>query len=995
MCMQKLLRAACPSCGSITVRQHHTSKSTSYGTTLNLPITSFPLRPKHAETNIASKHQDLYNWQKNRVNDYGPTKEHSHARQFVVHDGPPYANGDLHIGHALNKILKDIIVRRKVIEGFIVKWTPGWDCHGLPIEIKALQLQQKEKEASTILAALQSSVSISPCAIRDMARKLAEETVVAQSAQFQQMALCADWKAPYRTMDRAYEVAQLEVFATMVDKELIYRADKPVFWSPSSRTALAEAELEYSEDHISHSVYVAYPLTSTLCHLDDVYLLIWTTTPWTLPANRAIAVNPDMSYSVLTSATDGRKFVVASELVDETIKTIPMLSKLQGIRLCGHNLSGLKYTDIFPGGEKEPRPVLMAEYVSSESGTGLVHNAPGHGQEDYLLCRSQTPPILPFSPVDAAGCYTAQVGHDSLVGLDVQIDGSKRIIELLIATGTLLAVKRYKHKYPYDWRTKKPIIVRSTPQFFADLTTIKAAAVCTLDNVRTVPVSGKSRLRSYVQGRDEWCISRQRSWGVPIPALYNAAGEVLMSRDSIAHIISVFREEGTDAWFQADENTDSWRKWVTPAQQVRGKWTRCQETLDVWFDSGCSWTTLEEQGEAVVADLYLEGSDQHRGWFQSSLLTSVATRNLAPYRTVLTHGFVLDNKGRKMSKSIGNVMDPLLIVRGRKASEPISIDSEVTDTKLRKRLERLSREEATEVKALGADTLRLWVASADYTSDVSISNAILSHVSESVRKFRSTLRYLIGNLQDYDPTKPFVIDEFRAIDSYALEVSARFFDTSNRCFDEYSFNKVVTTLNQYTNTHLSAFYFDTLKDRLYADLKTGSSRLSAQKTLFSILQDYVLILAPICPLLVDEAWSHLPKSLTGGAPHIYASNWYSTRTRSADTQDREDLSSQWRVMMDLRDTVNKKLEFARSSKLIASSLQANLSITISPEQQLPVPDHELANFFIVSKVTVKRDSTEPCVVVDHASSSKCPRCWTYTALTADSLCGRCHQVLDQ
>ena len=804
----------------------------SYRDTLLLPKTDFPLRPDHSKQGqlLERNTQRLYDWQRDHFKD-----------EFILHDGPPYANGDLHIGHALNKILKDIIIRKKVLEKRRVHYRPGWDCHGLPIELKAVDRGK---------------------GIRADAQELAEGAVKAQSRQFQSMAIMADWARPYLTMDPSYEKDQLNVFEKMVKSGLIYRANKPVYWSPSSRTALAEAELEYRDDHVSHAAYILFPFS-------DGYLMIWTTTPWTIPANRVIAVNVDLEY--VMKRIDGKYAIIAAALADKFEGAVVRKYK-------GSDLVGLEYRDCLG---TDTRRVVAAEFVSSESGTGLVHCAPGHGQDDYLLCKAIN--IEPFSPVDEAGRYTSEAGNE-LVGLDVQTEGSRKVIAMLKDRGVLVKVERYKHKYPYDWRTKQPVILRATSQLFASLESIKAPALAALNDVKMIPASGRARLESFIRGRNEWCISRQRAWGVPIP-----------------------EGKGTD-------------------------------TLDVWFDSGCSWCTYEG-----VADVCLEGTDQHRGWFQSSLLTSIATRSIAPYKIVITHGFVLDAKGRKMSKSIGNVIDPMSIIEGD--------------------------------AALGVDTLRLWVAQSDYTSDVTVSPTILKHVSESLRKIRSTIRFLLGNI-GYDQVEPLEIDR------YAMHKSEEFRRLTDQMYAEYSFNKVVSQINQYTNSFLSSFYFDTLKDRLYANDSTSISRRSAQTALLRILKDYLVVLAPICPLIVTEAWQYLPEK-----EHIYASDW-ADQPRVLWSQDDE---KKWTRLMVIRSEVNRLLEQARSRKMITSSLQADVS--------MPNCGIDMANFLIVSHVSPQCSGEAIAsghaagidITIHKAAGKKCPRCWQYTA--EDDLCGRCSGIV--
>lgn len=959
-----------------------------YSETLKLPSTTFPLRPKHPVVTNSGREKALYEWQKSRDDATG---------EYILHDGPPYANGDLHMGHALNKILKDIIVRQNILKGKRVTWVLGWDCHGLPIELKALQ---KHRQKDDCQESVDSGDKKSSSSIRTVARDLALDTIRVQADQFKMMAICGDIDSPYQTLDLSFEIAQLRVFASMVDKGLIYRADKPVYWSPSSRTALAEAELEYRDDHVSHSAYVAYQLTrEAAASLDlpndfnDIRLLIWTTTPWTLPANKAIAVNPDLEYSVLQFENRPHLYIIAKDLVENIARLLEAEDEITVLRsIPGRRLVDLTYHDIFH--HTTTKAVVPAGYVSAESGTGLVHTAPGHGQEDYLLCRSLREPILPFSPLDDAGNYTAAVGIDALNGLNVQNDGSKMVLELIERSGHLIAIKKYKHKYPYDWRTKKPVIVRSTPQLFADLGPIRQTALQALDSVSMIPSSGKSRLQSFIRGRDEWCISRQRSWGVPIPALYNESGDVLMNQQSISHVISVLQQRGMDSWFEDDTHEASWKDWLPQEYQTGVKWVRGRETLDVWFDSGCSWTTLQSSRQ-TIADLYLEGTDQHRGWFQSSLLTSIATRGVAPYKQVITHGFVLDQKGRKMSKSIGNVIDPLLLITGRPASSVQPTPPELTDRRERKAFEKTAKEQAAEVKALGVDTLRLWVAQSDFTSDVTVSPAILSHVSESLRKFRTTLRFMLGNLATFPESHPeSPITEYSAIDNYALATSRRFRTQAESKFEtSYEFNKVVSMLNQHTNSFLSAFYFDTLKDRLYADHPSSPSRRAAQLTLIQLLRDYLLILAPICPELVDETWQHLPPQLRRSYLNIYESDWQ--KNAAQFTPEDDSLIADWSETMRVKDMVNKALDSARLEKRISASLQARITLRLPARIKLRVPDAELTNFLIVSRVEVVRDTevAEVQVRVDKASGEKCPRCWNLTADEPESLCARCRDVL--
>lgn len=966
----------------------------SYSDTLCLPSTTFPLRPDHSrQYELQHRNtQTLYDWQLAR-----PTA----LEDFVLQDGPPYANGDLHIGHALNKIAKDIIVRRTVLDGRRVRYQPGWDCHGLPIELKALEKYGEEHNC----------VNRSQDSIRRIARTLAIHAVAKQSEQFQKMAVIADWAAPYLTLDTTYEIAQLQVFAKMIALGLIYRAKKPVYWSPSSKTALAEAELEYREDHVSHSVYVGYPLSAESTNrllkdlpgeIETIELVIWTTTPWTIPANRAIAVGTDLKYSLLR--TDTKAYIIASSLISKLSKFFGPDAILLKTTIHGSELQGMTYKDCLQD-DHSTRPVLCAEHVSADSGTGLVHTAPGHGQEDYMLCKNLEKPIAPFSPVDDAGRYTSEVENHRLVGLDVQTTGSKKVVQMLEDRGYLIATEKYKHKYPYDWRTKKPVIMRATPQFFTSLGSIKSAALTSLAKVSFMPESGRARLESFVKSRDEWCISRQRAWGVPIPALYSDVNhELLLTQESIMHIMNVLKERGTDAWFEEDQSPDGWKDWVVPELRNGPAWKRGRETLDVWFDSGCAWTTLgsDHVMNDITADLYLEGTDQHRGWFQSSLLTSIAVRSTAPYKKVVTHGFVLDSHGRKMSKSIGNVIEPILLIEGKQSSPIAPVPQDVSDVKERKRLQRIAEESAKEVKPLGVDALRLWVAQSDYTSDISVSPAILAHVAESLRKIRTTIRYILGNIQDYDVKRDGDTVELLEIDRFAVWKSTQFRQRAEVLFADYTFNKVVALVNTHTNTFLSAFYFDSLKDRLYADKPTGPSRRSAQSGLVHILKDYLVVLAPICPLLVTETWDHIPSSIfmSDKPEHIYASDW--ARRSTDQTQALTDGEQrEWEKLMMLKAEVNKFLEGVRKKKQITTSLQADLHISGLSDSTV-----DLAGLLLVSNVTKQKRPNaaltshvialgrEGIVVeVYKAAGKKCPRCWIYTAESDEHVCGRCSAVL--
>ena len=645
--------------------------------TVNLPRTSFPMRANAAQNEIKYRHRctdQLYLWQRSALRD---------RPEFILHDGPPYANGDLHIGHALNKILKDIIVRWNLLTGRRVHFRPGWDCHGLPIELKALQSAMKS---------IGDSKPMTPLQIRKHSKETALVAVNAQREQFKSWAIMADWENPYLTLSRKYEAAQLEIFRDMFKRGLIYRKYRPVYWSPWTQTALAEAELEYNEFHKSRSVFVRMEIAEC-AGLDfwKTYMLIWTTTPWTLPGNKAIAINNDIRYVTVEDGVTGVRYIVAENLTDQTLQRIsddPSRFQIRA-RIDTSVLKNLKYRH--PIYKDKVCPVISADYVTDDSGTGLVHIAPAHGFDDYLASLKHGN-IEVDCVVDEKGHFTIGAGG-SLNGLSIFKEGFEKVLEL--AGDNVVKEEVYAHKYPYDWRTRKPVIVRATQQWFADVSEIKLQAIASLKDVEFVPETGRRRLSTIVSARNEWCISRQRSWGVPIPVFYSKdSGEPLINDNIISKIIDMIKDGGSDVWYEKSVS-DLLPKHYDPALYEKGA-----DTMDVWFDSGCSWASLKNKNSI---DLYLEGSDQHRGWFQSSLLTSIAARGHAPYKKLITHGFVTDDKNRKMSKSLGNVVDPSFIT------------AEGKNTKTKK-----------SNLGYGVDVMRLWISSSDYTRDISVGTGILS-----------------------------------------------------------------------------------------------------------------------------------------------------------------------------------------------------------------------------------------------------------------------------
>ncbi|KAI1652670.1 isoleucyl-tRNA synthetase [Daldinia decipiens] len=952
----------------------------SWSTTLRLPNSKFPPRPlpKLRELYIQRCADGLYEWQRlNRPPD----------NTFVIHDGPPYANGDLHVGHALNKILKDMILRVKIQQGRRVEYTPGWDCHGLPIELKALEKSQGSE--------------LGPVEVRKSARNLASNTVLKQMKSFRSYGVMGDWDQRWTTMDATFEIRQLRLFQQIVKKGLIYRRFKPVYWSPSSGTALAEAELEYRDDHISHAAWVRFPITEdwkTLSQFESVrdnvagqlYAVIWTTTPWTLPANRAIAVEDKLEYCIVRYGNDA--LLVAKSRLDTLAskigaKDVKVLGTFEGAQL-----TTLKYINRLRGKDAPLQPLIHADFVSADSGSGLVHLAPGHGFDDYDVCRKLDIDVA--APIDDQGRFTSDAFPDSPELLQsapsVNEGGGRNVLDLLKPHGDVLRVERHQHKYPYDWRTKKPVIIRATEQWFADVGSIKQEALAALGNVRFIPESGRKRLESFVQGRSEWCISRQRAWGVPIPSLYDETGSAVMNEEVVEHVISVIHQRGTQAWWSDAPDDEIW---IPSSLKGKGKYRRGTDTMDVWFDSGSSWTMMPGR-----ADVYLEGSDQHRGWFQSSLLTRIAAGTQvdtnfekgAPFKQLITHGFTLDQAGKKMSKSLGNIIEPQQVMDGT-LLPPI-----------KRKKGNTAPQGQPAYDAMGPDALRLWVASSDYTHDVTIGTPVLSAIHTMLIKYRTIIKMLLGSVHKSSRTSPLTAIDHIAI----LQLQDTMQDVGN-AFDNYEFYKGFAVLNKWVTNDLSAFYLESLKDRLYCGDGGG--------VIESLLTGLLRMLTPVTPLLVEEAWDHRPdwmkedSSLTHPLHQLY-SNPVIEPTRL--TRDLTTLRKDIPVLMSVHTAVKSTLEAARSDKVLGSSLQSNVFVEVPDIQTQKVLESyadELESMFVVSSVAV---NTKPpskiewtytrefevggikgAVVVLPPKHAKCPRCWRYLSPKEDSLCGRCEDVV--
>nr|WP_155746799.1 isoleucine--tRNA ligase [Scytonema sp. UIC 10036] len=932
-------------------------------------------------------------WEENKI--YERLSEENPGDLFILHDGPPYANGSLHIGHALNKILKDIINRYQLLRGRKARYVPGWDCHGLPIELKVLQnMKQAERQNLTSLQ------------LRHKAKEFALSTVDEQRDSFKRYGVWGDWEHPYLTLKPEYEAAQVGVFGQMVLKGYIYRGLKPVHWSPSSKTALAEAELEYPEGHTSRSIYAAFKMTSLSEavkpilgeFLPELAVAIWTTTPWTIPGNLAVALNPELNYAVVEISRKDAKtqselsdlaplreenfkyLIVATDLV-ERLSTVLEAQLTVKATVTGKDLEHSTYRH--PLFDRESPIVIGGDYVTTDSGTGLVHTAPGHGQEDYMVGQRYGLPIL--APVDDNGNFTKEAGE--FAGLNVLGDGNQAIIDALTATGSLLKEEAYVHKYPYDWRTKKPTIFRATEQWFASVEGFRDEALKAIASVKWIPAQGENRITPMVAERSDWCISRQRSWGVPIPVFYDEeTGEPLLNEETISHVQAIFAEKGSDAW------------WELPVEELLPEQYRSNgrsyrkgtDTMDVWFDSGSSWAAVAEQRSQLSypVDMYLEGSDQHRGWFQSSLLTSVAVNNCAPYKTVLTHGFVLDEQGRKMSKSLGNVVDPATVILGGKdqKKEP----------------------------GYGADVVRLWVSSVDYSADVRLGNNIIKQLADIRNKIRNTARFLLGNLHDFDPEKDAVpLEELPSLDRYMLHRMTEVFQEVTEAFDSFQFFRFFQTVQNFCVVDLSNFYLDVAKDRLYISAPNAFRRRSCQTVLRIALENLARAIAPVLCHMAEDIWQYLPYKTPYRS--VFEAGWVELE----EGWKNPELAALWQQLRQLRNDVNKVLEEARVAKTIGSSLEAKVLLHIVDEQLLlavkALNAHqngidELRYLFLTSQVDLL-DSPETAqslkynlqsdtwvLGVTDADGHKCDRCWNYSTRVGEFtehplICERCVSAL--
>ena len=944
----------------------------SYKDTVNLPKTQFDMR-----ANAIKREPEIQKfWAEEKI--FEQLSQENPGEIFVLHDGPPYANGALHIGHALNKILKDIINRYQLLQGKKVRYVPGWDCHGLPIELKVLQTLKGEERQN-----------LTPLQLRHKARDFALTTVDSQRESFKRYGVWGDWDHPYLTLKPEYEAAQIGVFGQMVLKGYIYRGRKPVHWSPSSKTALAEAELEYPEGHTSRSLYAAFPLTQlsptvkdTLSpYFPDLGVAIWTTTPWTIPANLAVAVNPDLTYAVVELPPEApislKYAIVAAELVESLSATLGTALTVRET-FPGKVLEGCTYRH--PLFDRESPVVIGGDYITADSGTGLVHTAPGHGDEDYKVGLRYNLPLL--SPVDENGNFTAEAGP--FAGLNVLGDGNQAVIDALQEAKSLLKEEPYQHSYPYDWRTKKPTIYRATEQWFASVEGFREAALNAIASVKWIPAQGENRITPMVAERSDWCISRQRSWGVPIPVFYDEeTGEPLLTEETISYVQAIVAQEGSDAWWER-----SVEELLPESYRNNGRsYRKGTDTMDVWFDSGSSWAAVAKGRPELQypADMYLEGSDQHRGWFQSSLLTSVANNSIAPYKTVLTHGFVLDEQGRKMSKSLGNVVDPAIVIEGGKNQK--------------------------EDPAYGADVMRLWVSSVDYSSDVRLGKNILRQMNDVRNKIRNTARFLLGNLHDFNPkTDAVTYADLPELDRYMLHRMTEVFGEVKEAFESFQFFRVFQAVQNFCVVDLSNFYLDIAKDRLYISSPNAFRRRSCQTILAVAVENLARAIAPILCHMADDIWQYLPYETPYKS--VFGAGW----VQLEDQWNQPQLKERWQQFRQIRTDVNKVMEQARTEKLIGSSLEAKVLLAVENPQLRELLQHyatssngvdELRYLFIASQVEFvesvetaeyKLSAENLSVAVVKAEGHKCDRCWNYSTLVGSFaehplLCERCVPAL--
>lgn len=915
--------------------------------TMNLPKTDFPMRAGLPKT----EPETLKGWEKDKMYD-NLMKKNEGKPLFVLHDGPPYANGDIHLGTALNKVLKDIIIRHKNMTGYKAPYVPGWDTHGLPTELKA-----------RAKAGVGNSSDISVVELRKLCRDFVEGYINDQRTQFKRLGALGEWENPYITLLPEFEAKQIEVFAEMACKGYIYKGLKPVYWCADCKTALAEAEIEYAEDPC-HSIYVKFRvcddkgvLSAQNIPADKTFFVIWTTTTWTLPANVAICVGPRFDYVAVKCGDE--YYIMAEDLYKEAMAAANKTDYEVAARFKGSDFEYMQTQHPFLDRKSV---VIVGDHVTLESGTGCVHTAPGHGVEDYEVCRNY-PEIPIIVPVNADGILTEEAGQ--FAGLATE-DANKPIALYLEETGALFALQKIIHQYPHCWRCKKPVLFRATDQWFCSVDDFKNETLEAIKSVEWIPAWGEDRISSMVRDRKDWCISRQRKWGVPIPIFFcKKCGEPHIEREAMMAVAELFRQKGSNAWFEMTAAE------ILPEGTVCKKcggtdFDKEKDIMDVWFDSGSTHAAVLRERENLTfpADLYLEGADQYRGWFQSSLLTSVATNGKAPYKTVLTHGWVVDGQGRKMSKSLGNGILP----------------SEV-------------------VEQYGADILRLWVASSDYHADIRISKDILKQLSESYRKIRNTARFILSNLYDFDPDKDMLpVSELYPIDKWALNKLNELIEKTEAAYNAYEFHQVYHAVHNFCVVDMSNFYLDVLKDRLYTEKADSKLRRAAQSAMYIILDAMTRMITPILAYTSDEIWKFMPHAANADASHVV----YNSMPEKVAVDVDNDFIVRWDKIHELRDLVKKSIEVAVNRKLVKTSLETAIKLSCTGDEYdfVKSVESELKDAFIVSGVEIVNDESakEVKIEVNKAEGGKCERCWTYSTTVGQDaenpcVCERCSKVL--
>ena len=926
--------------------------------TLNLPQTSLAMR-----ANATVRELEIQKfWEENNIYEK-IIDNRDKTNKFILHDGPPYLSSEkIHVGTALNKILKDILLKYKAQAGYYTPYVPGYDGHGLPIENAVVKNIKGGKNA------------ITPAELREKCREFAHKNLKGQEKEFKRLGVLGDWDNPYLTIAPEYEAEQVRVFGEMYKKGYIEKGLKPVYWCASCETALAEAEVEYA-DHTSTSIYVRFKFdedsTKKINQIipsasgKDIYAVIWTTTPWTIPSNMAISVHPRFDYTFFDYKGD--VYIAAQGLLGHFLADVGWEEKdIKVIGECKGNDLELLNTEHPLFNRKSP--IILGEHVTLDAGTGSVHTAPGHGLEDYEVgCRYG---IEVFSPLDSKGIWTEVVNDKDLEGLPYY-KGNAVVIDKLQKCGALLAQQDINHSYPHCWRCKNPVIYRATPQWFVKVDKFRDKTLDAIKDVKWIPAGGEARISNMVAGRTDWCISRQRAWGVPIPVFYcEDCGEVIVTDETIEHIAAIFEKESSDAWIKLSPEELLPKGFVCP-KCGKNHFKKENDIMDVWFDSGISWRAVVEKRSDILGhtpvDMYLEGSDQHRGWFQSSLLTSIATQGKAPYKTVLTHGFVFGEDGRKMSKSLGNYIRPDDII-----------------------------------KNYGADILRLWAASVDYRNDTKIGDNIIKQLTEIFKKTRNTARFLCGNLYDFDPEKDLVdYKDLKPIDKFALHKLNQLITTVTEAFENYEFYKYFQNLQNFAAVDLSSFYLDIVKDRLYTAGKKSLSRRACQTVLYETLQTLVRILVPVMPHQAEDIWMNMPDCQKGGLESVLLTDWPANHPEWHN----EKLEQDFTKILKAREVVSRAIEPLRADKKVGSALEVSVYVNVKDNEILKANEKDLADIFIVSQAYITDKKPENVmneyreddyvVWVAAAEGEKCARCWKYRTLDQEGICKDCSDAIKQ